>query len=328
MSDKAGAAILSVGSYVPDKIVTNDDLSETIETSDEWIFSRTGIHERRIARDDEYTSDMAIAAAKLALERAELEPKDIDYILVGTASPDNQFPNTACWVQKGMGMGDCPALDVSTACAGFVYALEVGAALLAGGAYRKILVIGAEKLSCITNWEDRDSCILFGDGAGAAVLGISSDRGQILCSRTGARFDFDALSLPAGGSRLPASHETVEAKQHAITLNGRAVYKFAVQKFAEMTREACARVGITPDDVALIVPHQANVNIIESAMKRVDVPMEKVVLNMDRFGNTSSASIPIALDEGVRDGRIQRGEYLLLLAFGGGLSWGYSMIKW
>ena len=167
VSDKAGAAILSIGSYVPDKIVTNDDLSSLIETSDEWIFSRTGIHERRIARDDEYTSDMAIAAAKLALERAELEPKDIDYILVGTASPDNQFPNTACWVQKGMDMGDCPALDVSTACAGFVYALEVGAALLTGGAdgaYRKILVIGAEKLSCITNWEDRDSCILFGDG--------------------------------------------------------------------------------------------------------------------------------------------------------------------
>jgi 3-oxoacyl-[acyl-carrier-protein] synthase-3 len=328
VSQPKSAGILSIGSYVPERVMTNDDLAKIVDTNDEWIFQRTGIRERRIARPDEYTSDMAIHAAKKALERAELAPADIDYILVATASPDNTFPNTACWVQKGMGMGDVPALDISTACAGFVYALELGAALVNTGSYRNVLVIGAEKLSAITNYTDRGSCILFADGAGAAVVTLTEGTGTVVCSRNGARFDYDALNVAAGGSRLPASHDTVEKNMHTIALKGRTVYKFAVQKFEEMAREACARAGITPEQVALVVPHQANVNIIESAMGRVGIPLDRVVINMDRLGNTSSASVPIALDEALSAGRIKRGDYVLLEAFGGGLSWGYNLIRW
>ncbi len=328
MSQPKSAGILSIGSYVPERVMTNDDLAKIVDTNDEWIFQRTGIRERRIARPDEYTSDMAIHAARKALERAEMSPADIDYILVATASPDNTFPNTACWVQKGMGMGDVPALDISTACAGFVYALELGAALVNTGSYRNVLVIGAEKLSAITNYTDRGSCILFADGAGAAVVTMTDGTGTVVCSRNGARFDYDALNVAAGGSRLPASHDTVEKNMHTIALKGRTVYKFAVQKFEEMAREACTRAGITPEQVALVVPHQANVNIIESAMGRVGIPLDRVVINMDRLGNTSSASVPIAFDEALSAGRIKRGDYVLLEAFGGGLSWGYNLIKW
>lgn len=322
------AGILSIGAYVPDRVVTNDDLSKIVDTSDEWIFQRTGIRERRFAHEGQFTSDMALEATKLALQRAELKPTDIDYILLATASPDNTFPNTACWVQQGLQMGDIPALDISTACAGFVYALELGAALVNTDSYRNVLVIGAEKLSAITNFTDRSSCILFADGAGAAVVTRTDGRGEIICSRNGARFDYDALNVAAGGSRMPASHETVEKNMHTIALKGRTVYKFAVQKFTEMAQEACERGGITPDDVALVVPHQANINIIESAMKRVGIGMDRVLINLDRFGNTSSASIPIALEEALEHGRVRRGDYILFEAFGGGLSWGYNLIRW
>ncbi|MBX3459112.1 MAG: ketoacyl-ACP synthase III [Planctomycetes bacterium] len=328
MSDTTSAGILSIGAYVPERVVTNDDLAKIVDTNDEWIFQRTGIRQRRFARPDEFTSDMAIAATRQALERAEMKPTDVDYIIVATASPDNTFPNTACWVQQGLQMGDIPALDISTACAGFVYAIELGAALVNTDSYRNVLVIGSEKLSSVTNFTDRGSCILFADGAGAAVVTRTPGRGTVLCSRNGARFDYDALNIAAGGSRMPASHETVEKNLHTIALKGRAVYKFAVQKFMEMADEACKRGGISPDQVALVVPHQANVNIIESAMGRVGIGMDRVLINLDRFGNTSSASIPIALDEALRDGRIKRGDYVLLLAFGGGLSWGYNLIRW
>lgn len=322
------AGILSIGSYVPERVVTNDDMSKIVDTSDEWIFQRTGIRERRIARPDEYTSDMALAATKVALERAELKPTEIEYIIVATASPDNTFPNTACWVQQGLQMGDIPSLDISTACAGFVYALELAASLVNTDSYKRVLVIGAEKLSSITNYNDRGSCILFADGAGAAVVTKTDGIGTIVCSKNGARFDYDALNVAAGGSRMPASHETVEKNMHTIALKGRAVYKFAVQKFLEMAQEACARANITADDISLVVPHQANVNIIESAMKRVGIGMDRVLINLDRFGNTSSASIPIAMDEALKTGRIKRGQYVLFEAFGGGLSWGYNLIKW
>lgn len=322
------AGILSIGAYVPERVVTNDEMSRIVDTSDEWIFQRTGIHERRFAREDEYTSDMAIEATRLALQRAELEPTDIDYIIVATASPDNIFPNTACWVQHGLGMGDIPALDISTACAGFVYAIEIGAALVNTGDHKNVLVIGAEKLSSITNFTDRSSCILFADGAGAAVVTKTEGRGQVVCSRNGARYDYDALNVAAGGCRRPASNETVEKNEHTIALKGRTVYKFAVQKFFEMANEACDRAGISSDDIKLVIPHQANVNIIESAMKRAGIGMDRVLINIDRYGNTSSASIPIAFDEALREGRIERGDYVLLEAFGGGLSWGYNLIKW
>ncbi|MCA8915362.1 MAG: ketoacyl-ACP synthase III [Planctomycetes bacterium] len=322
------AGILSIGSYVPERVVTNDDMSKIVDTSDEWIFQRTGIRERRFARDDEYTSDMALKAAKIALERAELKPTEVDYILVATASPDNTFPNTACWVQQGLQMGDIPALDISTACAGFVYAIELAAALVNTDTYKNVLVIGAEKLSSITNFSDRSSCILFADGAGAAVVTRTEGKGQIVCTRNGARYDYDALNVAAGGTRMPASHETVEKNMHTIALKGRTVYKFAVQKFMEMAQEACARANISSDDIALVVPHQANINIIESAMKRVGIEMDRVLINLDRFGNTSSASIPIAMDEALAEGRIKRGDYVLFEAFGGGLSWGYNLVKW
>jgi 3-oxoacyl-[acyl-carrier-protein] synthase-3 len=328
VSQQPSAGILSIGSYTPQRVVTNDDLAKVVDTNDEWIFQRTGIRQRRYARPDEFTSDMAIEATKVALQRAELTPDKVDYILVATASPDNTFPNTACWVQKGLGMGDVPALDISTACSGFVYALELAASLVNTGSYKTVLCIGAEKLSAITNWTDRGSCILFADGAGAAIVTRTDGRGRIICSRNGARYDYDALNVAAGGSRQPASHETVEKNLHTIALKGRTVYKFAVQKFEEMAREACERAGIKPADVALVVPHQANVNIIESAMERVGIPMSRVVINMDRYGNTSAASIPIAFDEALKDGRIKRGDYILLEAFGGGLSWGYNLIQW
>ncbi|MCC7509364.1 MAG: ketoacyl-ACP synthase III [Planctomycetes bacterium] len=328
MSETTSAGILSIGAYVPERVVTNDDLAKVVDTNDEWIFQRTGIRERRIARPDEYTSDMAIHAVRQALERADMKPTDVEYILVATASPDNTFPNTACWVQKGLEMGDIPSLDISTACAGFVYGLELAAALVNTDSYRNVLVIGAEKLSSVTNFTDRGSCILFADGAGAALVTRTRGLGTVLCSRNGARYDYDALNIAAGGSRMPASHETVEKNMHTIALKGRAVYKFAVQKFMEMSQEACKRGGISPDQIALVVPHQANVNIIESAMGRVGIGMDRVLINLDRFGNTSSASIPIALDEALHNGRIKRGDYVLLLAFGGGLSWGYNLIRW
>jgi 3-oxoacyl-[acyl-carrier-protein] synthase III len=328
VSEQRKAGILSVGSYVPERVVTNDDMARMVDTSDEWITERTGIKERRYARDDEYTSDLAIEAVKLALKRAELKPTDIDYIVLATASPDNQFPNTACWVQKGLKMGDVPALDISTACSGFVYALELGATLVNTDSYQRVLVIGAEKLTAITNFKDRSSCILFADGAGAAVVTRTDGRGTIVCSRSGARFNYDALHQAAGGTRMPASHETVDKGMHTITMHGRSVYQFAVRKFAEMAEDACERAGIKPTELALVVPHQANVNIIESAMKRVGVGMDRVLINIDRYGNTSSASIPIGLDEAVTQGRVGRGDYVLLLAFGGGLSWGYNMIRW
>jgi 3-oxoacyl-[acyl-carrier-protein] synthase-3 len=328
VSDNASAGILSIGAYVPERVVTNDDLAKVVDTSDEWIFQRTGIRERRFARDDQFTSDMAIEATKLALTRAELAPTDIDYILVATASADNVFPNTACWVQRGLEMGDVPSLDISTACAGFVYALELGGSLVNTDSYKNVLVIGAEKLSAVTNFSDRGSCILFADGAGAAVMSKTTGKGKVICSRSGARHDYEALNIAAGGSRLPATRETIEKKQHTISLKGRAVYKFAVQKFVEMAEEACARANIKPDDVGLVVPHQANVNIIESAMGRVGIGMDRVLINIDRYGNTSAASIPIAMNEALQGGRIKRGDYVLLLAFGGGLSWGYNLIRW
>ncbi|MCC6572942.1 MAG: ketoacyl-ACP synthase III [Planctomycetes bacterium] len=320
--------IIGVGSYIPERVVTNDDLKQFVDTNDEWIRTRTGIRERRFARADEYTSDMALAALKKALARAEIDAKKLDYILVATASPDNTFPNTACWVQKGLGLEGVACLDVSTACSGFVYALQLATALVASGQNKCVAVIGAEKLSAITNFQDRGSCILFADGAGAAVVTMTQGRGTIICSNTGALFDYDALAVPAGGCRLPASRETVEKNQHTIAMNGRATYQTAVRKFVEMANEACTRGGIKISDLNIVIPHQANEHIVYSAMDRAGVPRERVILNIDRVGNTSSASIPIAFDEAVGDGRIKRGDYILLMGFGGGLSWGYNLIKW
>lgn len=328
MSEQRRAGILSIGSYAPAGVLTNDDLSRMVDTSDDWIVPRTGIRERRISDKDEFTSDMAAKAAKAALQRAEMSPADVSYVLLATATPDNIFPNTACWVQKHLGIPDVPTLDISTACSGFVYALELAAALVNSGAYKNVLTIGAEKLSAVTNYTDRQSCILFGDGAGAAIVGPVEDKGRILCSRSGSHFEYEVLCIPAGGVRMPASAETIEKRLHTISLQGRAVYRFAVQKFVEMANEACERAGISPQDLDLVVPHQANLNIIESAMKRVGVPMEKVLLNIERYGNTSSASIPIALDEAFTHGRIRRGDHVLMLAFGGGLSWGYNLLRW
>lgn len=322
------AGIIGVGSYLPERVVTNDDLKQYVDTNDEWIRTRTGIRERRFARDNEYTSDMALAALRKALARAELDAAKLDYILVATASPDNTFPNTACWVQKGLGIEGAACLDVSTACSGFVYALQLGAALVSSGQSKNVAVIGAEKLSSITNFTDRGSCILFADGAGAAVVTLTDGRGRVICSNMGALFDYEALAVPAGGTRMPASRETVEKNLHKIAMNGRATYHTAVRKFVEMTNEACQRAGVKVSDLALVIPHQANEHIIYSATDRAGVPRDKVMLNIDRVGNTSSASIPIALDEAVTTGRVKRGDYVLMMGFGGGLSWGYNLIQW
>jgi len=320
------AGILGLGSYAPEKVLTNDDLSKIVDTSDEWIFTRTGIRERRIARPDQYTSDLAYEAAKRALANAGLKPSDVGYILVGTACPDTPFPNTAAWVSKALGITDVGCLDISTACSGFAYALELAASLVDCGRYKHVLAIGAEKLSAITDYTDRGTCVLFGDGAGAAVVGAGGHR--IITSRSTCDFNYDALHIKHGGSRAPHTHESIEKNGHCIRMNGREVYRFVVDKMVTLTKEALDRAGLKPEDIALFVPHQANAYMLEYAADKAGIPRDRLFMNIEKFGNTSGASVPMALDEAVQTGRVKKGDYVLLVAFGGGLSSGYSLVQW
>ncbi|MCK6438598.1 MAG: ketoacyl-ACP synthase III [Planctomycetes bacterium] len=327
MSDtKTHVGFLGVGSYAPERIVTNDDFAKTLDTSDEWIFSRTGIRERRFARDDEFTSDMGAAAARKALADAGLTVNDVDYVLVGTATPDNMFPSTAGWVTKLLGITDVGALDVSTACTGFIYVCEIASALIESGKYERILCIGADKLSTIANMKDRATCVLFGDAAGAAVIGKGGHR--IVNSRCTCDFNYEALYLPAGGARMPVNHEVIERGDQYIHMNGREVYRFVVDKFVELTKECLERAKLKPADIALYIPHQANRVMLEFAVQKAGISTDKLFLNIDRYGNTSSASIPVALDEARQQGRIRPGDNVLLMGFGGGLSSGYMLLQW
>jgi 3-oxoacyl-[acyl-carrier-protein] synthase-3 len=321
--------ILGVGHHLPERVVHNDELAAEMDTSDEWIRTRTGIRTRRRARSDEATSDLALPAARMALERAGLRGTDLDLILVATVTPDHAFPSTACLLQDALGARQAAALDISAACTGFLYGLSLVEAVIRAGAARYALVLGAEVLSRILNWKDRSTAVLLGDGAGAAVLGPVAAGYGVLSTCLGADGSGAPLvRMPAGGSRMPTTPETLAAGLNAFQQNGREVYRFATQIMGDAAEEALRRAGLTPGDVQLLVPHQANYRIIEAAARRFGFPMERVWVNIDRFGNTSSASIPIGLSEAVAAGRLAPGDVVLTVAFGGGLTWGAAVLRW
>lgn len=321
--------IEGLGAYLPEKILTNADLEKMVDTSDEWIVGRTGIKERRIAREDEATSDMAVEAAKKALQDARLKPDDIELIIVATITPDMFFPSTACVVQNKLGVNHAPAFDISVACSGFIYGLAIANQFIGTGIYKHVLVVASEKLSSITDWSDRSTCVLLGDGAGAAVLG-PVNRGKILSCYLGADGSKgDLLKMPAGGSRIPASRQTVEDKLHFLKMEGAELFRHAVKIMAEAALKATEPLGLKGSDIDLIIPHQANIRILNAVAKRMGVdPSEKVYLNIEKYGNMSAASTAVALVEAVGEGRIKKGDTILLDAFGAGLTWGAIVIKW
>ncbi|MBS0663999.1 MAG: ketoacyl-ACP synthase III [Verrucomicrobia bacterium] len=327
----ASTIILGTGSYAPARILTNADLAKMVDTSDEWIRTRSGIRERHIAAPGEATSDLAVAAARAALADAKLQPKDIDLLIVATVTPDQPLPAASCAIQHKLGIPTHAAcFDLNAACSGFVYALDTASAMLASGRYRHALVIGAEKLSAITNWKDRTTCVLFGDGAGAVVLGVSHEPGVgLLGTKLGAYGDSaDLLCIPRGGSSNPATAESIAAGDHFIQMKGKEVFKIAVRAMEEAARDILEQQGLHADQIALVIPHQANLRIIESISQYLELPMERFYVNLERYGNTSSASIPIALDEARRAGRIKRGDITLLVAFGAGLTYGAALVRW
>ena len=321
--------ILGIGTYVPENILTNFDLEKMIDTSNEWILERTGIRERRIADKGDATSDLAARAALKALESAKVSANEIDLIIVATATPDMLFPSTACLVQDIIKAEKAPAFDLSAGCTGFVYGLTVGTQFIKTGLYEKVLVIGAETVSRVLDFTDRNTGILFGDGAGAAVLGKTEPGYGVLGVHLGSDGSGgDLLKQPAGGSRLPSNLETIESKLHYLHMNGNEVFKFAVKIMGEAAYSALKNANLEASDIACLVPHQANVRIMQSAAKRLKLPMEKVVVNVDKYGNTSAASIPLALEEGINDGRIKHGDNIILVGFGTGLTWGACVMKW
>ncbi|MBU0533702.1 MAG: ketoacyl-ACP synthase III [Candidatus Omnitrophica bacterium] len=322
--------IIGVGSYLPEKILTNVDIEKIVDTTDEWITERTGIKERRIARKDQATSDLGIEAAKKALEDASVDPKELDLILVATITPDMSFPSTACIIQDKLGAENAAALDISAACSGFVYGLVVCHSLICQGQYKKVLLVAAETLSKITNWEDRGTCVLLGDGAGAVVVtSCDCENEGLLASSLGAIGSAGKLLyLPAGGSRNPATHETIDEKMHYLRMQGNELFKVAVKSLVDAAKDVMQKAKVTSEDIALFIPHQANVRIINATAKRVGIPKEKVFINVNKYGNTSAATIPIALNEALRAGRIKKGDLILLDAFGGGLTWGAVLLRW
>jgi len=320
--------IKSTGAYVPEKVLTNADLEKIVDTTDEWITTRTGIRTRRIARDDEATSDLAYKASKVALKNAGLSPEEIELIIVATITPDMFFPSTACIVQDKLGAKNATAMDVNAACSGYIYSLVVGSTFLQTGSYKNALIMGAEKLTAITDWNDRNTCVLFGDGAGAAVITPSDGRGKLLSYDLGSDGSFgDMLYIPGGGSRYPATHETVEQGLHYIKMNGNPLFKIAVNKMRETFERSLKKAGLKPDDISLIITHQANLRIIETLRSFLKVPKEKVFVNIEKYGNTSAASIGIALHEACDTNVIKRGDIVGLAAFGGGLTWGSAIIE-
>ena len=323
------AHIVGWGMSVPKRVMTNDDWSQLVETSDEWVRSRTGISRRHIAGEGETTFTLALEAARKALDVAKLSPAQLDLIIVATLTPDYMFPATACLVQDGLGALNAGAFDLSAGCSGFIYALAMAADSIRVGSCQYVLVIGAETLSRIMDWTDRATCVLFGDGAGAVVVSASEMPGGILSSVLGSDGSGgDHLILPAGGSKLPPSHETVEQRLHYIRMNGREVFRFATRTMDKATRQACEKANVSLDDVDLFVPHQANSRIIQAAARSLKLEDERVFSNLDRYGNTSGASIPIALCEAIEAGRIQRNDHVVLVGFGAGLTWGATVLQW
>jgi 3-oxoacyl-[acyl-carrier-protein] synthase-3 len=323
--------ILGTGSYAPERVLTNEDLAKMVDTSDEWIVARSGIRERRIAAPDQATSDLAVLAAQRALADAGAAASEIDLLIVATVTPDYPMPSTACFVQHKLGIPSTAAcFDVNAACSGFIYGLDTACALVASGRYKKALLIGAEKLSSIVDWQDRGTCLLFGDGAGAAVIGASDRPGiGLIGTRLGALGeDTDLLCIPAGGSRTPTTAETIARGDHFIKMKGKEVFKLAVRVMEEAARDILEQHGLAATQIGLVIPHQANLRIIDAIAQYLELPVERFFVNVDRYGNTSAASIPIALDEARRGGRIKPGDLTLLVAFGAGLTYGSALIRW
>lgn len=321
--------IVGTGAYTPPRVLTNAELEKLVDTSDQWISERTGIRERRIAAPEQTTSDMAVMAAVRALEMAGLEPKDLDMIIVGTVTGDMPMPACAAFVQKKLGVTDIPAFDVSAACAGFLYALSIADQFIRSGMHRHVLIIGAELLSRILDWEDRTTCVLFGDGAGAAVLGpaLGDGRGVLSTKLYTDSSLVASLCIPAGGSKERVTAEAIASKRDKVVMNGQDIFKVAVKNLTRASLSALSAAGLSASDVRWVVPHQANQRIILQVAQRLDIPLDRYVLNIERYGNTSSASIPLALDEAIRDGRVQRGDTVLMCALGAGVSWGSALIR-
>jgi 3-oxoacyl-[acyl-carrier-protein] synthase-3 len=322
-------SIIGTGSYVPENRLTNEDLSKIVETNDDWITTRTGIKERRIAAKDENTSDMAARAALKAMEQAKISSEEIELILVATATPDMLFPATACFVQKKIGARNAACLDIAAACAGFIFALEIGQQFITSHTYDTVLVIGAEKLTSITNWTDRNTCVLFGDGAGAAILRHRGSAHGVISTHIGSDGQFsDILFMPGGGSRCPITRDNVDLNLNTIHMIGKEVYKQAVTAMIDASKKALDQAGLSIQDIACVIPHQANLRIIEAIADRLKIPLDRFYVNLDRYGNTSAAAVAIALDEANRTGRIKSGDYVLMVVFGSGLTWASTIIEW
>jgi len=323
------AVIIGCGSFAPEKILTNEDLAKMVDTSDEWITTRTGIKKRHITTEKETTAMLATRAAQIALEDARLNPEELDLIIVATITPEMVFPSTACFVQSALGAKNAGVFDIAAACSGFIYGLSIAQQFLESGRYKNALIIGAETLTKITNWKDRSSCILFGDGAGAVVLQRTTDGCKgILYSTMGAEGDrWQALNCQAYGSRYPASAKLDDPNKIFMEIKGREVYQQAVRKIVEGVQECLDHCRLTIDDIAMLIPHQMNARIIESAAKRLNLPDEKVYVNITDYGNTSAASVPIAFDECYRKGKIKHGDIVILVAFGAGLTWGANVLQ-
>jgi len=321
--------IVGTGSYLPQRVLTNADLEKLVDTTDEWIISRTGIRERRIAAEQECTSDMGAIAARRAMEQAGVRGEEIDLIICATLTPDMPFPATACLIQQKVGAKRAAAFDMEAACSGFLYGLEIGQQFITSGTYNTVLIIGAEKLSTIVDWEDRNTCVLFGDGAGAAVLRSRGEDHGILTTCMGADgSQAGILLMPGGGARFPATKESVNGKMHYLKMAGKEVFKNAVVAMQTAAEEALRKCNLTINDIKCIIPHQANLRILEAIADRLGAPMEKVYINLDRYGNMSAASVAVALDEAAREGRFQRGDLILLVVFGSGLTWASCVIQW
>jgi 3-oxoacyl-[acyl-carrier-protein] synthase-3 len=321
-------AIAGTGSYLPERILTNAELERMVDTTDEWIRTRTGMSERHIARDDEASSDMATEAARNAMADAGVTAADLDAIVVGTITPDMPFPSTACVVQQNIGADRAFCFDVVAACSGFIYSMEVARSMIACGSAETVLVISSEKLSCVTDWQDRGTCVLFGDGAGAVVLKpVPGEAGIRSCFMGSDGALGDLLNIPGGGSRRPASHQTVDERLHCIKMTGNEVFKHAVRCMCDAGKRALAKAGIAEEDVDWIIPHQANMRIIKAIASRFGGTMDKFIVNVERVGNISGASIPVALDEAIRDGRVKPGQTILFVAFGGGFTWGAMVVR-
>ncbi len=328
MNKTIGVKILSSGSYVPEKVLTNFDLEKMVETSDEWISTRTGIKERRILDKSQTTSDLACNAAVKAIEKAKISVDDIDLIIVATISPDAPMPSTACYLQKKLKATNAVAFDISAACSGFIYGVSIAKAFITSGMYKRVLLVGVEALSRVTDWTDRNTCVLFGDGAGAMIFEASETENDIISTYLGTDGTHtDILNIPAGGSAIPTTKETVEQKLHFVKMLGKEVFKVAVSKMALAVNKAQELAGLTDKDIDLYIPHQANIRIIEAVAKKAGVTNEKVYINVHKYGNMSAATTIVALDEAYQEGKIKKGNFVELVAFGAGLTWGACILK-